>query len=352
MRLVVERRLHPSALAAWGGMGLSLLLALVMGGIVFWSAGANPFEAYAVMAVGAFGSLYDISEVLVKAIPLIFCGLAVGLAAKILLWNVGAEGQLAVGGIGSAAIALFLSPFLPPVLVLPCMVIAGFLGGGLWAAITGLLKAKLGVNEILTSLMLNYVAIYWLEHLYFGPWRDPMGMGFPGTAMFPETAWLPRFPQTRVHLGLVFCILAALIILWIFARTRWGYEIRVIGENPKAARLARMNINGYIFWVIFVSGGLAGLAGMAEASGIHYRLQQGLTVGYGYVGIIVACLAKLHPVGTLFVAIFLAGLLVGGDQLQAVMHLPSSVGLVLEGTLLFFVLGSDMLSKYRVRLKK
>jgi ABC-type uncharacterized transport system permease subunit len=352
MRLVFERRLHPSALAAWGGMGLSLLLALVMGGIVFWSAGAHPFEAYAVMAVGAFGSLYDISEVLVKAIPLIFCGLAVGLAAKILLWNVGAEGQLAVGGIGSAAVALFLSPFLPPVLVLPCMVIAGFLGGGLWAAITGLLKAKLGVNEILTSLMLNYVAIYWLEHLYFGPWRDPMGMGFPGTAMFPETAWLPRFPQTRVHLGLVFCILAALIILWIFARTRWGYEIRVIGESPKAARLARMNINGYIFWVIFVSGGLAGLAGMAEASGIHYRLQQGLTVGYGYVGIIVACLAKLHPVGILFVAIFLAGLLVGGDQLQAVMHLPSSVGLVLEGTLLFFVLGSDMLSKYRVRLKK
>jgi ABC-type uncharacterized transport system permease subunit len=352
MRLVFERRLHPSALAAWGGMGLSLLLALVMGGIVFWSAGAHPFEAYAVMAVGAFGSLYDISEVLVKAIPLIFCGLAVGLAAKILLWNVGAEGQLAVGGIGSAAVALFLSPFLPPVLVLPCMVIAGFLGGGLWAAITGLLKAKLGVNEILTSLMLNYVAIYWLEHLYFGPWRDPMGMGFPGTAMFPETAWLPRFPQTRVHLGLVFCILAALIILWIFARTRWGYEIRVIGESPKAARLARMNINGYIFWVIFVSGGLAGLAGMAEASGIHYRLQQGLTVGYGYVGIIVACLAKLHPVGILFVAIFLAGLLVGGDQLQAVMHLPSSVGLVLEGTLLFFVLGSDMLSKYHVRLKK
>jgi simple sugar transport system permease protein len=151
---------------------------------------------------------------------------------------------------------------------------------------------------------------------------------------------------------LVFCILAALIIRWIFARTRWGYEIRVIGENPKAARLARMNINGYIFWVIFVSGGLAGLAGMAEASGIHYRLQQGLTVGYGYVGIIVACLARLHPVGIIFVAIFLAGLLVGGDQLQAVMHLPSSVGLVLEGTLLFFVLGSDMLSKYRVKLKK
>jgi ABC-type uncharacterized transport system permease subunit len=352
MRLVLERRLYPSRWATWGGMGLSLLLALMMGAIVIWAAGANPFKAYAVMAGGAFGTLYDISEVLVKAIPLIFCGLAVALAAKILLWNVGAEGQLAVGGIGSAAVALFLSPHLPPELILPCMVIAGFLGGGLWAAVAGLLKAKMGVNEILTSLMLNYVAIYWLEHLYFGPWRDPMGMGFPGTAMFPESAWLPRFPQTRVHLGLVFCILAALLIRWIFARTRWGYEIRVIGENPKAAGLARMNIAGTIFWVMFVSGGLAGLAGMAEAAGIHYRLQQGLTVGYGYVGIIVAWLAKLHPVGVILVAIFLAGLLVGGDQLQAVMHLPSSVGLVLEGTLLFFVMGSDMLSKYRVRLEK
>jgi simple sugar transport system permease protein len=199
--------------------------------------------------------------------------------------------------------------------------------------------------------MLNYVAIYWLEHLYFGPWRDPMGMGFPGTAIFPESAWLPRFPQTRVHLGLVFGIVAAILLQVILWRTRWGYEIRVIGENPKAARLARMKTTQYILWVMFVSGGLAGLAGMAEASGIHYRLQQGLAVGYGYIGIIVAWLSKLHPTGLILVAIFLASLLVGGDQLQSVMHLPSSVGLVLEGTLLFFVLGSDFLSRYRIRLR-
>ena len=352
MRVILERRLSPSKMAMWGGMGLSLILALTMGGFVFWVAGANPLKAYGVMVAGAFGSLYDVSEVLVKAIPLIFCGLAVSLSAKILLWNVGGEGQLAAGGIGAAAVALFLSPYVPPLLVLPFMIIAGFLAGGLWASIAGVLKARLGVNEILTSLMLNYVAIYGLEHLYFGPWRDPMGMGFPGTAMFPESAWLPRFPQTRVHLGLVFCVLAALVLRWIFVRTKWGYEIRVIGENPKAAQLARMNMTGCIFWVMFASGGLAGLAGMAEVSGIHYRLQQGLTVGYGYVGIIVAWLSRLHPIGIVFVAIFLASLLVGGDQLQAVMHLPSSVGLVLEGTLLFFVLGSDILSRYRVKMKK
>jgi ABC-type uncharacterized transport system permease subunit len=318
--------------------------------VVFLSVGANPLKAYAVMGMGAFGNLYNISEVLVKAIPLILCGLAVAISAKILIWNIGGEGQLAMGGIGSAAIALFLSPHLPSFLVLPFMILAGFIAGGLWASIAGLLRARMGVNEILTSLMLNYVAIYWLEHLYFGPWRDPMGMGFPGSAIFPESAWLPRFPQTRVHLGLIFGILAALVIQWILSRTRWGYEIRVIGENPKAARLARMNITQYILWVMFVSGGLAGLAGMAEVSGIHYRLQQGLVVGYGYIGIIVAWLSKLNPIGIIVVAIFLASLLVGGDQLQSVMHLPSSVGLVLEGTLLFFVLGSDFLSRYRIRL--
>jgi len=352
MRIAIERRLNPSTWASWGGLALSILLALIMGGIVFFMVGANPLKAYSVMAAGAFGSLYNISEVLVKAIPLILCGLAVAISAKILIWNIGGEGQLAVGGIGSAAIALFLSPHLPSFLVLPLMVLAGFTAGGLWASISGLLKAKIGVNEILTTLMLNYVAIYWLEHLYFGPWRDPTGMGFPGTAIFPESAWLPRFPQTRVHLGLVFGIVAAILLQVILWRTRWGYEIRVIGENPKAARLARMKTTQYILWVMFVSGGLAGLAGMAEASGIHYRLQQGLAVGYGYIGIIVAWLSKLHPTGLILVAIFLASLLVGGDQLQSVMHLPSSVGLVLEGTLLFFVLGSDFLSRYRIRWQK
>jgi ABC-type uncharacterized transport system permease subunit len=351
MRIAIERRLNPSTWASWGGLALSILLALIMGGIVFFMVGANPLKAYSVMAAGAFGSLYNISEVLVKAIPLILCGLAVAISAKILIWNIGGEGQLAVGGIGSAAIALFLSPHLPSFLVLPLMVLAGFTAGGLWASISGFLKARIGVNEILTTLMLNYVAIYWLEHLYFGPWRDPTGMGFPGTAIFPESAWLPRFPQTRVHLGLVFGIVAAILLQVILWRTRWGYEIRVIGENPKAARLARMKTTQYILWVMFVSGGLAGLAGMAEASGIHYRLQQGLAVGYGYIGIIVAWLSKLHPTGLILVAIFLASLLVGGDQLQSVMHLPSSVGLVLEGTLLFFVLGSDFLSRYRIRLR-
>jgi simple sugar transport system permease protein len=319
-----------------------------MGGVVFLLAGADPVAAYAVMARGAFGSLQDVSEVVVKAIPLMLCGLAVAVAAKIQVWNVGGEGQLVLGGIGAAGVALFLHPYLPSAAVLPLMLAAGFLAGGLWALLAGVLRAKLDVNEILTTLMLNYVAIFWLEHLYFGPWRDPMGMGFPGTAMFPENAWFPRLPGTRIHPGIALALVAAVLWQVALSRTRWGFEIRVIGESPKAARYAGMRIGRTILWVMFLSGGLAGLAGMAEVSGIHYRLQQGLAVGYGYTGIIVAWLSRLHPVGIILTGFLIAGLLVGGDQLQTVMHLPSAVGLVLEGTLLFFVLGSDVFSRYRV----
>jgi simple sugar transport system permease protein len=352
MRLVVERRPAPSRQALWVGQGLAVALAFLMGAVVFLLAGANPLAAYAVMADGAFGSLHNLSEVLVKAIPLMLCGLAVAVAARIQIWNIGGEGQLVLGGIGAAGVALFLSPLLPTTFVLPLMLAAGCLAGGLWALIPGFLRARLEVNEILTTLMLNYVAIFWLEHLYFGPWRDPMGMGFPGTAMFPDRTWLPRLPGTRIHFGLCFALLAAALLQWTLSHTRWGYETRVIGENPRAARYAGMDIGGHILWAMFLSGGLAGMAGMAEVAGIHYRLQQGLAVGYGYTGIIVAWLGRLRPHGTLFVAFCIAGLLVGGDQLQAVLHLPSSVGLVLEATLLFCVLGSDVLSRYRLRWQK
>lgn len=352
MRLTLERRLVPSQRAVWVGQTVAVLLAFAMGGAVLRLAGADPLAAYAVIAEGALGSLHNASEVVVKAIPLMLCGLAVAVAARIQIWNIGGEGQLVLGGIGAAGVALFLSPHLPPALVLPLMLAAGFLAGGLWALIPGFLRARLEVNEILTTLMLNYVAIFWLEHLYFGPWRDPMGMGFPGTAIFPETAWLQRLPDTRIHLGLIFALLAALLLHWALSHTRWGYEIRVIGENPRAARYAGIHISRHILWVMLVSGGLAGVAGMAEVSGIHYRLQQGLAVGYGYTGIIVGWLGRLHPGGILVVSLFIAGLLVGGDQLQAVMHLPSSVGLVLEGTLLFFILGSDFLSRYRLTRRK
>jgi general nucleoside transport system permease protein len=349
MSLRLEARPAPSRTAGYLGTGLALLLAFGLGGVVFLAAGANPLAAYAVMLEGAFGSLHDLSEVLVKAIPLMLCGLAVAVPARIQVWNIGCEGQLVLGGIGGAGVALYLTPHLPAGLALPCTIAAGCAAGAAWALVPGLLRARLGVSEILSTLMLNYVAITWLEHLFFGPWRDPMGMGFPGTAMFPEAARLPRLFGTRIHLGLAFALTAAGLLGWAISRTRWGFEVRVIGESPRAAEYAGMSLSRHVLWAMALSGGLAGLAGMAEAAGIHYRLQQGLAVGYGYTGIIVAWLARLSSGGILLVAVFLAGLLVGGDQLQSAMHLPSSVGLVLQGALLFFVLGSDILTRYRIR---
>ncbi|MFQ5813010.1 MAG: ABC transporter permease, partial [Anaerolineae bacterium] len=217
--------------------------------------------------------------------------------------------------------------------------------------IPALLKAYLRVNEIITTLMMNYIAILWVEHLFYGPWKDPHGYGFPGTAQFSPAAWLPRLPGTRFHLGMAFALVAALFIWIVLRRTRWGYEIRVIGENPRAAHYAGINIVRNIVLVMILSGGLAGLAGMSEVAGISHRLQKGLTVGYGYTAIIVAWLGKLNPWGVLVVAILLAGLLVGGDQIQITMQLPAAVALVLQGAILFFVLGGDLFTKYRIRLE-
>ena len=197
---------------------------------------------------------------------------------------------------------------------------------------------------------MNYIAILWIEHLFYGPWKDPQGYGFPGTAEFPEVAWLPRLANTRVHLGLLIAIVAAVFIWLVLSRTKWGYEIRVIGENPTAAKYAGISTARNIILVMLLSAGLAGLAGMAEVAGISHRLQKGVTVGYGYTAIIVAWLAKLNPWAVLVVAILLAGLLVGGDQIQITMGLPASVALVLQGIILFLVLGGESLTQYRIRL--
>jgi simple sugar transport system permease protein len=311
----------------------------------------NPARVYLEMFIGSFGSLYDFSEVLVRATPLILCGLSVGLAGKMLLWNIGAEGQLVMGGIAGAGVALYGTPYLPSALNIPAMILAGFLGGALWGFIPGILRARFGVNEIITSLMLNYVAILWLEHLYFGPWRDPAGRGFPGTAMFPEPTWLPRFGDKRVHLGLPIGLAAAALIWLVLTRTRWGYEIRVAGANLHAAQYARIGIARKILSVMVLSGGLAGLAGICETAGIHYRLQQGLDVGNGYVGIIVAWLGGLRPGSIVLISVLLGSLMVGGDQVQITMHVPSSISLVLQGTILFCVMGGQVFRDYTVVMK-
>ena len=324
----------------------SIFLALILGALLFLWSGVNPVRAYMEIFKGAFGSFYNFSEVLVRATPMVLCGLSVGLAGNMLIWNIGAEGQLVMGGIAGAGVALFGSSFIPSFLIIPAMLLAGMLGGACWGLIPGFLKARLQVNEIITSLMLNYVAILWLEHLYFGPWRDPAGRGFPGTAILPDGAWFPRFWGTRIHIGLLIGVVAAMLIWFVLSYTRWGYEIRIIGSNLKAAQYARINITRNILWVMAISGGLAGLAGISETAGIHYRLQQGLAIGTGYIGIIVAWLGRLKPGAILLISIFLGGLMVGGDQVQITLHVPSAISLTLQGAILFCVLGGQIFQEY------
>jgi len=349
----IERRLTPSrALSYLVPLG-SLLLALLFGAVILWLAGADPWETYRAMILGAFGSTYALSETIVKAIPLMLCGLGVSVAFLMRFWNIGAEGQLAMGGFAAAGVALFLPqrfPSIPSWALLAVMFIAGFLAGALWGLLPALLKAHLRVNEIIITLMMNYIAILWIEYLFYGPWKDPQGYGFPGSAPFPKTAWLPRWPGMRVHLGLLFAIIAAVFIWIILLRTRWGYEIRVIGENPRAAVYAGINLRRNIILIMILSGGLAGIAGMSEVAGISHRLQKGLTVGYGFTSIIVAWLARLNPWGVLLVAVLMAGLLVGGDQIQITMGLHAAVAQILQGALLFFMLGGTLLTQYRIKL--
>lgn len=349
MRFILEEKpsvgLNPLAMVS-----LTVVPVFLVGAALFALLGTDPLKAYTVMIAGAFGSWFNFSEVLVKAIPLMLTGLAVSVAARMLLWNIGAEGQLVFGGIFSAGVALFWLDHLPPVLVIPTLVAAGFAGGALWALIPAILKARWNVNEIITTLMFNYVAIIIMEHLYFGPWRDPMGRGFPGTAMFGQAAWLPRFFQTRIHLGLFVALAAAVLLYAALEYTPWGYQVRVIGLSDRAARYAGFNFSRQQIIVMLISGGLAGLAGMGEVCGIHLRLQQGLAVGYGYDGIIIAFLARLNPGAVPIAAVLLAGLIVGGSQLQSATHLPASISMVLEGTLLLAILGASFFNRYRIRI--
>ena len=351
MRVGLKKRLRPLNWSRYLLIPASILMALFLGALLFLWVGVNPTRAYLEMCKGAFGSFYNFSEVLVRATPLILCGLSVGLAGKMLIWNIGAEGQLVLGGIAGSGVALFLSSYIPSPLLIPAMLAAGFLGGACWGLIPGFLKARLQVNEIITSLLLNYVAIMWLEHLYFGPWRDPAGRGFPGTAMLPDGAWFPRFWGTRIHLGLMIGLGAAALIWFLLSYMRWGYEIRVIGANLQAARYARINITRNILWVMAISGGLAGLAGICETAGIHYRLQQGLAVGNGYVGIVVAWLGKLRPGAIVLISILLGGLMVGGDQVQITLHVPSAISLALQGAILFCVLGGQIFQEYELHIQ-
>lgn len=349
MRIILEKRLKTPPCAGFLNFIASSFFALLFGAVLLKAAGHAPIQAYLQMLKGAFGGGYELAETLVKATPLIIAGLAVGLSFRVALWNIGAEGQIYLGAAAASFVAL-RADVIPDFLTLPLMGLAAFAAGAVWGGIPGFLRAYLGVSEILTSLMMNYIAVFFVDYLVYGPWKDPKGYGFPLTPAFLEEAHLPAFPGVRLHFGLVIGLLLVFIVWFMMTRTRWGYELRVSGGNPQAARYGGVNLPGTLLLVMALSGGLAGLAGFSEIAGIQHRLQHGFSPGYGYTAIIIAWLSRLNPFGTVLVSVLFGGLLVGSEQLQISTGLPTAFSYLLQGSLLFFILGGEIFHTYKLKI--
>jgi len=332
----------------------AVVVALVIGAVVLAFVGGDPVRAYLHIVDAAFGDIGVLSDTLVKATPLILTGLACALAFRMRLWNIGAEGQFLLGAWGASAVVLIpiLPAGTPAIVVIPTMMLAGALAGALWGIVPGVLRARLGVNEIITTLMLNYVALAWIQFWVFGPWSEG---GFQQTVAFPREAWLPRltdfaaqFPVLAgltTHLGLVFALIAAAIMSIVFSRTRWGYEMRLIGDNARAARYAGIDIARYIIVVFAISGALAGLAGMSEVSGVVHRLQDRISPGYGFTAIIIAYLARFGPWRVVLASVLFGALILAGREIQ-----PSGVPAMIQGVILFCLIVAEVLTRYRVRI--
>ncbi len=290
-------------------------------------------------------------DLFVKITPLLLTGSAVALAAQMKLWNIGAEGQFQMGTFAVTWGALNFG-YLDAETLIPFLLILSILGGGLWGCIPGLLKSRFGVNEIITSLLLNYVAAAWIDYHLFGEWRDPASNNFPITPGFSDSARLPTFFDSDVHAGLFLALLVILLLTFILKKTLIGIKIQLVGDNLEAARYSGISI-GLITMIVFASSGaIAGIAGFGEVTGVHYRLQQNISLGYGYTGIIVAWLARNHPLGILLSGFLMAVIFVSAEILQIEYGLPISVVFLYQGIILFTVLGSEIFVEYRLRLKK
>lgn len=348
MTIKLEKRLEPSAVNNYLNPVCSVLFALFFCAIFLALTGRDPIEVYGAMFGGAFGSAYGLSETAVKAIPLALCALGIGLACRMQLWNIGAEGQFYMGAFAASWLPLTF-PGLPSVIMLPAMLLLGMAAGAVWGLIPGFLRANWRVNEIITSLMLNYIGILWVSYLVYGPWKDPQGMNFPLTAQFPDAAMLPALAGSRIHIGALLVIALVILFTVIFKHSRWGYEIKVIGASEQAAKYAGMDIKRNIYLVMMLSGAVCGLAGMTEVSGIVGRLQPGLSPGYGYTAIIIAWLAKLNPFAIVVVSVLFGALQVGGYLVQT-LGVPASVAAMLQGAILFFVVGGEIFTSYRIKV--
>jgi len=351
LHLSAVRRQEP---LGWGSCLVffaALALAFSVSGLLLAMQDKPALDALWLLVHSAFGSGYALEDCLIKAIPIFLCSLGVGLTFRLQIWNIGAEGQFALGAVGATWAALTF-PTWPWYALLPTMLLCASLTGSLWGVIPALLRLKLRANEIIVTLMLNYVGILILEYLVYGIWKDPGSFGFPMTSEFVPAAVVARIAGTRLNWGLVICLVIGVLMTVFLRSTRLGYELRACGENVRAARYARMPYAKLVVLVMAVSGALAGWAGFLEASATLGRLQPSIMSGYGYTAIVVAWLANLNPLIIAVASFLLAGLRVGMETLQLDLQIPAAFGAIMEGLILLSVLAGGFFSRYRLHLRR
>ena len=325
---------------------VAIILALIFTGIFIMIIGYNPLVVFKEMFLGAVGTQMRLQETIHKAVPLIITSLGILVAFKMKFWNIGAEGQIMMGALGASYIALNYGEAMTRPVLLLSMALASMVCGGIWALIPAFFKVKMGTNETIFTLMLNYVAIKIVQYLQFGPWKDPAATGFPKIPNFPQNAILPSV--MGIHIGWIIALILT-VIMYIFIKyTKKGYEIEVVGESINTAKYAGMNVNWIILFAITLSGGLIGLVGMIQASALEKTLTYTLSGGYGYTAIITAWLSGLKAQYVLITSIAFAILLQGGSFVQVSMQIPSAVAGMMQGIILFFVLGSEFFIKYKL----
>ncbi len=351
MHIALERRAERSATIAIASPLIAIALTLVTMAILFAILGKNPITALGVYFIEPLTDSYSLIEIAVKATPLVMIAVGLALCYIANVWNIGAEGQFLIGAVCGSWIAVKTQGTDAGAWVLPAMLVAGAVGGALYALIPAFCKVRFGASEILTSLMLVYVAELFLDYLVRGPWRDPNGYNFPTTAEFDPVATVPTLIEgSRLHLGAVIALIVVMIATVLLGRTIMGFEIRVVGAAPRAARFAGFDADRLVIVTFLISGALAGLAGIIEVAGPVGHLQPGISPGYGFTAIIVAFLGRLNPVGILIAGLFLALTFIGGEQAQIAMKVPLDLTKVFQGILLFYVLACNSLILYRIRL--
>jgi len=346
-------RIEPRETVSWLGAGIAPFAAigialLLCSGLILWT-GASVIEAYGLLFKGAFGSAFALNETLTRSIPLIFTGLAAAVAFRAKFYNIGAEGQLYAGALAVTFFGTGLIT-LPPTLMIPLLLVAGALAGGALLIVPVLLKTRLNVDEVVTTLLLNFVVLLMVGYLIEGPWKDPSALGWPQAApVIDEGILPPLLAKGRLHLGLIIAIFAAVAVWVIMQKTTLGFEIRAVGHNAKAASFSGIGVNRTIIVTAMMSGGLAGLAGVSEVAGLKGYLTLDLSPGFGYTGIAVAMLAQLHPLAVVPSAIFLSAMFVGADAMSRAVNIPTFLADVMVGIAVLAMLVTAMLTQFRIR---